>query len=267
MDTRSNLAIKIDALQRLLMINLAGRALPLFIVTEYPKSGGTWIAQMIADYLGLPFPRNRRPDLRSCVMHGHMLPTPFMRNVAVVFRDGRDVMVSWYFHQLFENEHNAPVLVARTRRDLGFGDCHDVRANLPRFIDYVFERERRSLSPFHFTWPTFVRRWHGRQQPQVRYEDMVATPQDALSDLLEALTGVPTDVARSAQVIDKYSFKSQAQRSAGQENRSSFLRKGVPGDWQEKFTTASARLFEELAGPELRLLGYTRDASWIEEVA
>jgi hypothetical protein len=267
MDHRTNLAIKFDALQRLVMVNCLSGLLPLFIVTEYPKSGGTWIGQMIAAYLGLPFPRNRRPPLRPCLMHGHMLPAPFMRNVTVVFRDGRDVMVSWYFHLLFENEHNVPALVARTRRALAFSDVDDVRHNLPRFIEYIFDLERQSWSPFHFTWPEFVRRWHERAAHAVTYEAMVADPQAALTAHLRALTQADPDPARVAAIVEQYSFARQAQRAAGEERRSSFLRKGTPGDWRDKFTRESARLFEQLAGAELRLLGYTRDDSWIAEFA
>ena len=70
------------------------------IVNEYPKSGGTWMSQMLAEALGLPFPRNRLPMMRSCLMQCHVLNPIGMRRVTVVWRDGRDIAVSFYHHLL-----------------------------------------------------------------------------------------------------------------------------------------------------------------------
>ena len=61
------------------------------IVNEYPKSGGSWLSQMLSASLGLPFPRNRLPMLRSCLMQCHVVNPVGMRKVVVVWRDGRDV--------------------------------------------------------------------------------------------------------------------------------------------------------------------------------
>ena len=81
METRLNIQIKIDALKRLFMVNTLSGVLPLYIVTEYPKSGGSWLSSMMSEYLEVPFPRNRRPNFTSSIMHGHMLYSPLMNNV------------------------------------------------------------------------------------------------------------------------------------------------------------------------------------------
>jgi len=119
--------------RRLLVYGFLGRFRRL-IVTEYPKSGGTWFSEMISEYLGLPFPRNRLPKLQSCILHGHYRYFPTMKDVFVVFRDGRDVMVSFYFHSFFENELFNRSLVERMRRALPFSDFEAVESNLPKFI-------------------------------------------------------------------------------------------------------------------------------------
>lgn len=221
---------------------------------------------MLAEYLGVPFPRNRRPRLETCVMHGHMLYTPLMRNVTVVFRDGRDVMVSWYFHLLFENDQNSPDLVKRTRSELRFADFNDVKSNLSHFIEYIFEKERASSSPYHFTWNSFVRSWKDRDVSIVRYEDATSDTVGAMTQLVERITNRPVDIARLSDICERYSFETQAKRRAGDENRSSFLRKGRPGDWREKFDRRAALAFEALAGDELRALGYASTSDWIYEV-
>lgn len=264
MDTRSKPAIWMDALQRLAMATVLARPLSLYILTEYPKSGGTWIAQMLSEYLQLPFPRNQRPRLESCLLHGHMLPMFGMNNVVVVYRDGRDVMVSLYFHMLFVTDRNAPGLVERTRRELGFRDCEDVKENLPTFIQYIFEREGRSASPYHFTWPRFVSGWHGRGAVEVRYEDAAEDAFTTMKTALRQLGVSEIDESRLLAICERYSFANQSRRSQGEEDRGSFLRKGQPGDWKEKFSYKAGCLFEELAGHELRTLGYVADRSWPE---
>ncbi len=265
MDTRNQFLIKFDALQRLLMTNTVSGILPLYIVSEYPKSGGTWISQMIAEYLDIPFPRNRHPGFRSCVMHGHMLYSPLMRNVTVVFRDGRDAMASLYFHMLFENDKNSPTLVAKMRRRLGFRDYEDVRANMRSFIEYVTASEERSFSPYHFTWAKFVRSWFDRDVVFTKYESMVASSVSELERIVLAHTGEPVDIGRVSNIAEKYSFHNQAKRAPGVENRKSFLRKGKPSDWKDKFDRAAACLFDEIAGQELRRLGYVGGAGWVDE--
>ena len=92
--------------------------LPLFLVTEFPKSGGSWVCQLLSAYLQLPYPRNVRPRIESSVLHGHMLYHRRHRNVTVVLRDGRDVMVSAYYHYLQRTDRNLGVDVDFSRGDM-----------------------------------------------------------------------------------------------------------------------------------------------------
>jgi len=266
MDNRSNLAIKIDALQRLVMVNTLAGQLPLYIVTEYPKSGGTWIGQMISDYLDIPFPRNQRPRIQSCVMHGHMLSNQRLKNVICVLRDGRDVMVSWYYHRFFLNERNSAALVQRSRAAMPFQDFENIRANLPHFIEYIYDEELHSSSPFKFTWSQFADDWMQRQAVFVRYCDMRQNPVDELSRVIRELTGKKVDTIKIAVAVEKYSFEKQSGRKSGSENTHSFLRKGTPGDWRNKFSSEAAIVFNRLGGRQLIKLGFETDDSWIESI-
>ena len=110
-------------------------AIPLYIVNEYPKSGGTWVGQMLGRALRVPFPRNRFPVLRPSIMHGHYLRPWGMKNVVVVWRDGRDVMVSWYYQNLFSHEWRNDLQVERARREFSFRNYDDIYKNLPEFIE------------------------------------------------------------------------------------------------------------------------------------
>jgi hypothetical protein len=86
------------------LVHLLSGALPLYVVNEFPKSGGTSVGQMLGRALRVPFPRNRLPVLRTSIMHGHYLSPRAMKNVVVAWRDGRDVMVSWYHQQFVPHE-------------------------------------------------------------------------------------------------------------------------------------------------------------------
>src|SRR5215208_5603825 len=131
MDDRNRLALKIDQIQRQLMCYTLASVLPLYIVTEYPKSGGTWVSQMLSDYMRVPFPRNHRPRFESCVMHGHYPYSPLLKNTICVIRDGRDVMVSAYYHFLFQTEHNSTYGVKKFRKEMPFKDYENIRQHLP----------------------------------------------------------------------------------------------------------------------------------------
>lgn len=266
MDNRSKICIWCDALQRFVMINTVSKCLPLYIVTEYPKSGGTWITQVLSECLDVPFPRNCRPHWETAMMHGHMKYSLTMANVVVVFRDGRDCMVSWYFHTLFQNDKNSPILVEKTRKDLGFKDVEDISDNLSKFIEYVFEKDKSSFSPYKFTWAQFVRDWVKRSCLTIKYEDMVV---DGVTEISRVLTGLGrADIPHSMieEVIEKLSFANQTERKPGEEDKGSFLRKGQPGDWRNKFNLVAAEVFDHYAGKELIQLGYEKDNSWVQNI-
>ncbi len=248
-----------NALVRGGMVHLLSGPLGLYVINEYPKSGGTWVGQMLGRALGVPFPRNRLPAPRPSIIHGHYLNPFGMKNVVVPWRDGRDVMVSWYHQQLIPHEWNK-LQVARSRRELPLEDYDDVYGNLPAFIEYAFTRPH---SP-SFSWADFARRWHGRKNAvHVRYEDLRRDATTALRGVVSELTGEDVDPGRAAEIEAEFSFERQSGRRSGEENKKSFLRKGVVGDWKAQFSPEARRVFDRYAGEELVLLGYEHDRGWV----
>lgn len=240
------------------MVRLISGSLPLYVVNEFPKSGGTWVGQMLGRALGVPFPRNRFPVLRPSIMHGHYLNPRGMKNVVVVWRDGRDVMVSWYHQQLFPHQWNR-LQVERSRREVPFTDYDDVYGNLPTFIEYAFTRPH---SP-DFTWTDFVRLWHHREDVvHVHYEALRQDTPGELRRIVSALTGKKLGAREAAEIAEEFSFERQSGRRSGEEDKGSFLRKGVVGDWRGQFSPEAREVFDRHAGRELILLGYERDRGW-----
>ena len=262
MSLRSEISEGSNALLRAGMVHLLSGAVPLYVVNEFPKSGGTWVGQMLGRALGVPFPRNRLPVLRPSIMHGHYLGPWGMKNVVVCWRDGRDVMVSWYHQQLISHEWNERQ-VRRSRRELRLQDYEDVYENLPAFIEYAFTRPH---SP-RFSWADFVRRWHGRKAAiHVRYEDLRRETARELRRVVRGLTGERRlSPEEATAIVEEFSFERQAGRRPGEEDRGSFLRKGVVGDWRNYFSPEAREMFDRYAGDELILLGYERDRAWVED--
>jgi len=252
---------KTNGLIRYLMVHLGTSIIPLYVVNEYPKSGGTWLGQMIAAALDIPFPRNRLPLLKSCIMHGHYLRTWNMKNVVVLWRDGRDVIVSQYYHSLFENNIGNRELVKNVRKDLLFDDYDDIKRNLTAFIEYVFIEKKHP----RFSWSDFCALWENNSSAVfVKYEDLLIDCSNQLQRIILHLTGKQLEKHIAETITSEYSFKRQSGRNPGQEDTGSFLRKGIAGDCKNYFTNESKLLFSEYAGNALIKLGYEKDDSWVK---
>lgn len=255
--------IRARAIKRLMMWHgLSGR-LPIYLVPEYPKSGGTWFSQMLSDAIDLPFYRNTSSQpIRTCVMSGHHLYSPRFKNVAVVIRDGRDTVVSAYYYMCFKNEINRQFGVDRYRNALQFKDYDDIRSNLPRFIEYLYGEHAKKR--FHFGWGEFMDSWMGQDVPVVKYEDLLVKPADELARVVKHLTGNELTDEKSKSIVENYSFKKMSGRKKGEENQTSFVRKGIAGDWKNHFSQEAKQVFASFAGRQLIKAGYERDSGWID---
>lgn len=250
--------LRFEGIFRYFMCCCGSSVLPLYIVTEYPKSGGSWFCQMLSACLQVPFPRNRLPRLESCIMQGHYMYNPLFGNAICVIRDGRDVMVSLYYYSYFKNELDNTRLVERTCRDLPVTDPWDIESNLPRFIEYKFSNKGYP----RFNWSEFVDSWLPSSAIIVRYEYLLRDAQLEMSKVIQAL-GKPFSQDLISRVVEKYSFYNQAKRRPGEESPNSFLRKGIAGDWKNVFTMEAKEVFNHYAAKSLIKAGYEVDDSWV----
>lgn len=267
---------KIEQAIRLLMVNTITPLTGSVIIVEYPKSGGTWLGQLVSDYLGLPFPRNRMPVLRRSVFHSHYLPKwriPRNRKILFLVRDGRDVMVSLYHHQLIWNEKNrlSPKDVRYHRRQTGFDNFEDVAENMMAFVSYSFTSKPSKWQQFTYmgNWDTYNGAWLAEMKKEngnihmIRYEDLLSDTFGTMEAILNDYLGIErVDSDKLKATVEKFSFEIQAKRKKGQEQKNSFLRKGIAGDWKNYFGEKEKEAFKMHAGDMLVKLGYEKDQNW-----
>lgn len=257
------LLVKANAAIRYLLVHGFSSKMPYYIVTEYPRSGGTWVGTMLSQYLEVPFPRNRIPVFKPSIIHGHYLYGKGISNAFCVLRDGRDVMASMYFFSLHSNNMFNRLLVKKTKKRLNIEDIHQVRENLPAFLNYKFTVMRTP----RFRWDRFIEDWLDREGVGfIRYENLLQTPLEELTAALENVLGEGVDTGRLQEVIDNCTFEKMAGRKAGQENRSNFMRKGIAGDWKNYFSRESAEIFDHYAGKALIAAGYETNSDWVRSV-
>ena len=99
-------------------------------------------------------------------------------------------------------------------------------------------------------------RLFGDRYAEVRYEDLLAHPEAEMARLLRFL-GAAADENSVGRCVGAASFERLSKgRARGEEDPSSFFRKGVAGDWREAFTERDRRVFQVEAGDLLKKLGY-----------
>jgi|APSaa5957512535_1039671.scaffolds.fasta_scaffold98726_2 hypothetical protein len=252
---------KLNGFLRYSLIHTSGKFLPLYIVNEYPKSGGSWVGEMLGDALEVPFPRNKLPEFRSSIIHGHMMHSWNMHNVLIVWRDGRDVLISQYYHMLFNNDKGNSELVRKTRSQLEFHDYSDIKRNLPKFMEYIYTDKKN----VRISWVDFFNKWHKCNKCiHTRYEDLRKDPVKEISKIIGKLNNEKEiDNHKIKKIVDKYSFVNMSGRDPGQENNASFMRKGIVGDWKNYFSLESRIQFNKYAEKAIYELGYEKDDKWI----
>jgi hypothetical protein len=171
-------------------------------------------------------------------------------------------MVSAYYYLLFHGDRKVPQRVERYRHRVQFDDFENVRKNMPDFIEYMFTEHAQGFS--RFTWDEFVLSWMDKKAPIVRYEDLLKDTVDTLAAAIEQVTNEKPDIEKLYEISRRFSFENLADRKRGEEDTGSFLRKGIAGDWMNKFTSEACEVFDHYAGDALIKVGYESDRSWID---
>jgi hypothetical protein len=224
-------------------------------VAGYPKSGNTWIQNMMAGLLfgvdtrlapdpliqdlvpDVHFKRFFRRYLSSMFFKTHDLPKPNYRRVIYLVRDGRDVMVS-YFHHLAA---------------LG---------NSPDFLKLVSTGE----GLFPCRWHEHLEAWtanpHGAQIITIRYERLKDDTVTQLRRICD-FAGLERERSFLKQVARNAIFENMRKKEErfGWENPNwprdkAFVRRGKVGSFKDEMPAAVLEAFMRLSSATLRRFSY-----------
>ncbi len=220
------------------------------------------MAEMLSEFLDIPFPRNQLPYLSRNIIHGHFMSCVDRHQKIHVIRDGRDVMISFYYHCLFVNDLFNETLVNRMQPRYKFQDKEDVVNNLPIFMEDLFSNK----VPFGFNWPEFVLNWHEIGIPTIKYESLLTDCFSAMQALIVETHDSQFDQTQSEklrEIINKHDFTKQKQLiSRDNDTEVSFLRAGKAAQWKTIFNNESKTVFKHFAGDALIKLGYEASHDW-----
>jgi hypothetical protein len=102
----------------------------------------------------------------------------------------------------------------------------------------------------------------GESYTEVHYEDLLERPNEEARRLFEFL-GVDASGSLVERAVRSASFEKLSKgRERGEEDPSSFYRKGVSGDWKNLFNERDKQVYKEEAGELLIRLGYEKDGDW-----
>jgi hypothetical protein len=180
-----------------------------------------------------------------------------------VLRDGRDVAVS-LIHHMWNYAKDVGGFYDLGPEDLAKRDAYR-QDLLPRSESLFSERRLRSIAR---AWRTEVEgarsasALFGGNWIEVRYEEVLRRPHEELARLL-AFLGAAHDNGTVRGCVEANRFERwSGGRKPGQEESSSFYRKGEAGDWRNAFTERDKDVFKRAAGKTLVELGYEMDENW-----
>jgi hypothetical protein len=234
------------------------------VIASYPKSGSTWLRFIIShlqarktevDFLTV---QHAVPEISPHAVEKGVdyqtLPSPrFMRThaefvaecprVIYMLRDGRDVMVSFYFHhQKFENFDGT-------------------------LLDFLKDERR-------LEWDRHVESWlfqnpHLDRMCVIRYEQLMADPAGGVAKIA-AFGGLKCSPAEIRRAVEESSFERmkavEKKKGLGYSDPGrpeiAFVRKGGSGNWRELFGDAEKKVFKERFGRMLIKTGYESSLQW-----
>jgi len=236
------------------------------LVADYGRSGQGWLSYMLCYILNAAFvepydflagrsytnsghvlgltqgnlPGRERTNYSMIIKTHYATPArlTLTDKVIVLIRDPRDVAVSAYF---------------RFRKMRGEGGTRPLRSKLFGFLK---ANRFTNLLTTYFRWVRFYRAWWPTDHYLVRYEDLLIDPQGILRGIL-AYLDVHPDERQVEDAVREFSFATITGRQRGQEdNNNPEFRKGIAGDFANRFSKLELRLFGLYAGIDGADFGY-----------
>lgn len=223
---------------------------PTLFVNEYPKSGGTWVCQMLSEALNRRFDDNRYPRFGPCVVKLHR--ANFERGERIVIiRDPFDVALSFFHHHRdVYADHGF------NTRAVALGKAHIFEPSMsePDALDAFVNRITQKPIVPGFTWGEFYRTCAARGDRIIRYEDLRKNAAVALKAALFDLE-IPVDHSRLALAEKKYDIETMLEER-GEAPGTFFARSGKIGEGKLRLSKCARSQIKSDAGELLSQFGY-----------
>ncbi len=225
--------------------NLTRMVIDYFLIGELSKSG----KRMVGDKSPLLTPETIKEI-------AEIYPEA---KVIHIIRDGRDAAVSavhhsWNFGKARQKSTEASAKRSASQQLRETGESMFAGDSLKKMAAEWGDRVGRTIED----GPVLLK----KNYIEVRYEDLLEKPEEELARLLEFL-GAEASEGTVKRCVSSASFEKLSKgRKRGEEDPSSFFRKGVAGDWRTFFTEEDRRVFKKEAGDLLIRLGYEKNDGW-----
>ncbi len=254
-----------------------------FIVVGYPKSGCTWATRLVAELVGCPVAGFWKSDKKEIAVEGgdrisefrcykahHPLgelgvsPNEFANSVIYILRDPRDIALSAANHFQFERYPALRALFRRFRQ----GEKLYRHTLYPLLVGQDYRLERMTEALLHgsasvhksvrISWAEHWRPYAEAGVPIIRYEDLLARPEEESARILRHL-GLERSAAEIATAVENQSFARKKQRllEEGETGRAKFLRVGKSEQWRENLPPHFQARFTNELGDSLTKWGYS----------
>jgi len=236
---------------------------PLIVHSCYHKVGTHWfnnIFNVLASELNVRYQYCAQKDLQpdtTLYLDDHSKVDfsglrPYVASHMI--RDPRDVIVSGYFYHLWCTE----AWCTTPKNQYGNKSYQKVLQELSHNDGITFELEHagatiRSMCSWNY---------HNTSVLEIRYEELIANEEVGFAQIFSHYGFTGQDHAIAMATAKRCSFSSVSGRRLGEEDRGSYMRNGLPGDWRRHFAADHKKRFKELFPGVLVKLGYEADEDW-----
>jgi Sulfotransferase domain len=248
----------------------------IIFVAGLPKSGTSWLKKMICSYQGyqeVMIPEANSYEISHSGSHNFDLPDDTFSRFAnklvvlklhvhgsehninllknnqipfiIIYRDLRDVAVSYYFYVKQTPWHSEHKLY----KNLCIEDGLKLFANslLIPYVRWIESWENNANSSLKLI---------------LRYEDLLVNSEAELLNVAKHCN-LDSSVSKITEIVTVNSFANlSGGRNKGNESQNSFFRKGIAGDWKNHFTPSVKSIYKEKIGEFLIKFKYENDLSW-----
>jgi len=241
----------------------------ILFVAGLPKSGTTWLENMLATYPGIT-PIMPYQVTKHEMKYKSSIEYDLPERVFDPLKNGLYVMKM----HIYGSNHNVDILkkndikyciIYRDLRDAAVSHCFYVRSTPwhPECQEYrnldIKKCLRKFCSERLDEWAGWIRSWRENcdkdNSLEITYEELLRDTFITYRKVVQ-LFGLDDSNKIIQGIIDKHSFDRLKKKDAN------FFRKGTSGDWKNYFDDEIKGIFKERAGDLLKEIGYEKDLDW-----